>query len=651
MCLKTEAARFSADLRAFLPSGFHHTGAERSGSGRTLLGCSESRYTSLYRAEAGLLVVFDGTLFEHRGLLDRFTCPPGTTHAALLAKAYQSVGLDALSLLDGEYALALWDEACQRLVLARDVMGRGALCYTTTNEAIHFASEPSGLMASTGKSLEVNDSYIVGAMTFQFTPGETVYSGVHYPPVGHYLLAEREGPAQLRRYWFPERQSQLRVRDQREYAEALQHAMTQAVEKRLPSTGLVGSELSAGYDSSAVTALAARALARQNRQLHAYTSVPENPTDASQVFKNAFGNEWPLASRVAEMYPNIEQIAVPSHAASWEESISGMTDVVGAPPLFLRNLPWMYAMRKQAQSRGVDVMLWGQNGNHAGSYSGEFALFDLLRRGHLLQLLRTARGWRQAGSTWRSVALSAWLPSARARAHWKKLKGTSVKDWRERTFLKPERIAAAGFSLLDLERAGQLLEGNRRNGASRRFSNMQLIDFGVQSAAERRLFGLQRMDPTADRHLVELCLSIPDWAFCPGGDFRALYRQAMADVLPPELLRERRLGLQASDFLENFSADMKIWRSELERQQQSALVTSYLDVDRMRHALEFFPKQMERGRGSADHFYNYVFGGALLLGRFLRRVEERTRGKADCATTIFSETCEHASGQQTQSQS
>ena len=151
---------------------------------------------------------------------------------------------------------------------------------------------------------------------------------------------------------------------------------------------------------------------------------------------------------------------------------------------------------------------------------------------------------------------------------------------------------------------------------------MQLIDFGVQSATEQRLFGLQRMDPTADRDLVELCLSIPDWAFCRNGDARVLYRNAMRDVLPHELLQERGLGLQASDFLESFSMKMEVWRNELHLQQKSDLVHSFLDLKRMDAALNEFSTNVQRSRAAADHMYNFVFGGALLAGRFLRKLED-----------------------------
>ena len=49
-------------------------------------------------------------------------------------------------------------------------------------------------------------------------------------------------------------------------------------------------------------------------------------------------------------------------------------------------------------------------------------------------------------------------------------------------------------------------------------------------------------DPTADRRLVEYCLSVPTEQFNREGVLKALSKAALADRLPIEVLGEKRGG-------------------------------------------------------------------------------------------------------------
>ncbi|HEY2202563.1 MAG TPA: asparagine synthase-related protein, partial [Solirubrobacteraceae bacterium] len=52
------------------------------------------------------------------------------------------------------------------------------------------------------------------------------------------------------------------------------------------------------------------------------------------------------------------------------------------------------------------------------------------------------------------------------------------------------------------------------------------------AAATRRQFGVDPRDPTADRRLVELRLTIPEDQYLRGGVYRSLVRRAMAGSCP-----------------------------------------------------------------------------------------------------------------------
>ncbi len=579
----------------------------------------------------GLVALFDGDLYERDFLCKALEVDSadysaaGASDARLIGLAYQRWGETFPVEIDGEFAFAVWDGVRQRLVLGRDAMGRAALHYGTTPNSFVFASEPRGLQGWPGLDCRVDEEQIARLLSAQLEPGRTLFRGIRYVPGGHVLVVERNQPAKPVRYWFPHQQPQMRVRDEREYAEALRSAMQRAVERRLPANGLVGSHLSAGFDSSGVTALAAQALARQGRPLVAYTSVPVHRGDAQKILKGRFGDEWPLAHAVAAMYPNVEHVPIRTDAGDCWEAIDTPAEVWAAPMAFIRNAQWFHAIHRDAQRRGLSVVLEASMGNLTGSYDGQLGLFDMRKRGgNWKDLARAVRRRRKAGEKWRPVLQAVWMPSARAKERVQRLYGKRARRFYEWSLMRPEFYASTGLPPIHLSPLGALVLADRTSGAAWRLSILQMRDFGMDGAGMMRHYGIKLVDPTADRRLAELCLRIPDEAFRTDGRKRELYRRAMQADLPAELLDEPLRGLQSSDFLELFAQSLPEFQSEMERLRQSPSVGRYLDLERMQALLDSWPGADCEDKATADAAYNYTFGGALAMGRFLRRLEDGT---------------------------
>ncbi len=60
---------------------------------------------------------------------------------------YEETAEDCLTSLDGMFAVGIWDAARDRLVLARDRLGKKPLYYTVVGGRLLFASEIKGLLA------------------------------------------------------------------------------------------------------------------------------------------------------------------------------------------------------------------------------------------------------------------------------------------------------------------------------------------------------------------------------------------------------------------------------------------------------------------------------------------------------------------------
>jgi asparagine synthase (glutamine-hydrolysing) len=92
---------------------------------------------------------------------------------------YARRGLDFADGLRGMYALAIYDPAERRLVLARDPFGIKPLYYVESEGCFAFASEPQALVAAGLVRPRLRPAGVPELLQLQFTTGrETVYAGI-----------------------------------------------------------------------------------------------------------------------------------------------------------------------------------------------------------------------------------------------------------------------------------------------------------------------------------------------------------------------------------------------------------------------------------------------------------------------------------------
>ena len=90
-------------------------------------------------------------------------------------------------------------------------------------------------------------------------------------------------------------------------------------------------------------------------------------------------------------------------------------------------------------------------------------------------------------------------------------------------------------------------------------------------------FGIDPRDPTSDRRLVQLCLSVPAERLVSRPSSRPLFEAAFADRIPGEVLHSSRRGFQGADWYEHFrkmevEAAFRIYR-------RNSTVGELLDLD------------------------------------------------------------------------
>lgn len=205
-------------------------------------------------------IVFNGEIYNYQELRAdliaggaRFRTRSDTE---VILEAYKRWGDACLDRLNGMFAFGLWDEGRQRLLLARDRLGEKPLYYAELpGQGLVFASELKALRLYPGVGRDISPGALGHYLSLNYIlHNECILLGAHKLPPGHFLIAERERPIQVRSYWDLARcfRDKRVVRSRAQAAEELSSLIDDAVRLRLVSDVPLGAFLSGGMDSSAI---------------------------------------------------------------------------------------------------------------------------------------------------------------------------------------------------------------------------------------------------------------------------------------------------------------------------------------------------------------------------------------------------------------
>lgn len=233
-----------------------------------------------------IVAVVNGEIYNFQKLADKIRSRGGKlrsgSDAEVIPQLYEQYGDDFVHHLRGMFAIALWDAKRQRLVLARDRVGKKPLVFRRDNAGLMFASEARALLA-TGWRPDADLNTLNHVLAFGYSPeGRGAFRGLETLPPGHIATWE-SSQLNIKRYWSWEPQLKLKSSD---VTPALREVLEDAVKIRMVSERPVGAFLSGGVDSSIVTALMVR-------------HHPETIKTFSIGFQDEEFDEAPYAAEVA----------------------------------------------------------------------------------------------------------------------------------------------------------------------------------------------------------------------------------------------------------------------------------------------------------------------------------------------------------------
>src|SRR5436309_5104243 len=130
----------------------------------------------LFDPGAGVVVVFNGEIYNHPELRQQLEAKGHRFRShcdtEVILRLYLEYGVAFPTYMNGQFALAIWDRPRERLLLARDRIGKRPLFYYRSDSALIFGSEIKSILATGQVPRRFNERALDQVFTFWVPIGQ-----------------------------------------------------------------------------------------------------------------------------------------------------------------------------------------------------------------------------------------------------------------------------------------------------------------------------------------------------------------------------------------------------------------------------------------------------------------------------------------------
>ncbi len=535
------------------PDGYsvHHAEKLAFGAGRLAIIDLAAPPGVVFNEDRRVSIVFNGEIYNYRSLRPELEAAGHQfytkTDTECIVHGYEQWGVGILDKLRGMFAFALWDG--ETLFLARDRNGEKPLYYLQReNGEFLFSSEMKAFFQHPEIRPQVNPDALAYYLTLGYVPPPlTMFAGIQKLAAGEYLRVTKHG-IQKNRYWQPVMSTHQTNLSYAEAVKTVRESVINAVESRLISDVPVGALLSGGVDSSAVVAIMQKAVAQP---LHTFTVGFDFPAGSPGDAK--FNVDAHYAAQAAQhIGTQHHRITIKdAHIADILPHLIYQMD----EPLAQHSIVQTAYVAALARHTGIPVLLSGDAGDELflgyPHYRADRMLERFLSLPHLLRenvLLPLMSRIPRFAEMARKAQFSS--PAARY-LEWMRVFSTDTAS----QFMRDADRANCVQTTLDALLNPLLAEPNTSHFADRiAFTSLKLWipeDSNMRVDKMSMLMSIEARAPLEDHFLTELALTLPLAYKLRGNTFKAVFKDAIREFVPPDILTRPKWGFipPTSDWL------------------------------------------------------------------------------------------------------
>jgi asparagine synthase (glutamine-hydrolysing) len=231
-----------------------------------IIDLSADGHMPMCNEDRSVWLTYNGEIYNHRDLRRELETKghifSSNADTEVIVHLYEEEGRDCVKRLNGMFAFALCDLRSGRpsLFLARDHFGVKPFYYAHQGERLAFASEIKALLRVPHIEPEIDPESLHQYLTFLWVPDpRTMFRGIHKLPAGHSAVF-CDGQLSITKYWdltFPSANHRF-SRSEPDLAGEIRERFEASVNRQLVGDVPIGGFLSAGLDSSSVVAMMMR---------------------------------------------------------------------------------------------------------------------------------------------------------------------------------------------------------------------------------------------------------------------------------------------------------------------------------------------------------------------------------------------------------
>jgi asparagine synthase (glutamine-hydrolysing) len=215
------------------------------------MSCNSNRFT----------IVFNGEVYNFQEIKQRLSSDglifKTKSDTEVVLKAYIHFGVDAFSMFNGMFALAIYDSVEKELILARDQFGIKPLYIYKDVNSLIFASEKKAILKSKNIVTSINKQALLEYIWFGNSLGDnTIYKDINELEPGSFLKISKNEIIK-EKYFNINDVKEINI-SEKEAIDKIKFLFEESVKRHLISDVPVGVFLSGGIDSSAITAYASK---------------------------------------------------------------------------------------------------------------------------------------------------------------------------------------------------------------------------------------------------------------------------------------------------------------------------------------------------------------------------------------------------------
>lgn len=200
------------------------------------------------------VIVFNGEIYNYQELKSELRKLGHhfrtETDTEVLIAAYIQYGIEFCKVLRGMFALVMYDRKENKVIFARDRLGKKPLFVYENDDLIAFSSEIKFFHAFKNIPLQINEESLLNFLSLQYIPGPaTIYKNIkQICPAQIYQYNRNKNTSEVFNYW--SMFDNVGERGDLPSIEEIDHLLERSVKYRLVANVDIGLLLSGGIDSS-----------------------------------------------------------------------------------------------------------------------------------------------------------------------------------------------------------------------------------------------------------------------------------------------------------------------------------------------------------------------------------------------------------------